>query len=1493
MIYLIYKLNRLEIYNNIVFFPYQILIIFFWLCYNFDKLFLSMKSKILLLIWLTVSINTCAFFWLDNVDRLYYQEEMQWPMDAGLYHIKEDLWTSTWAFYYTGIPSSAGSNISLKYDSTLYVNLNSCVKKTWYYWIASGFAFNDFFGPLSLSVSTKRPNSLVARNAFCSLPDDEVSDYYKSTLLLEQGQSSTWYWMWISQTWDVYGNWKWDSDPFNSLNYFTWTTIWRPMPFDKDGDVLSDNADNNFWYGSINSDPNRDIDNDGLKNGERDIDSDNDGWTDGEEYQLWTNPLDSTKFPTDSDADWINDQFFTEYLTLSLCVWKTWPDDDCDWDWLNNKQEQEFWSDPTMMNTAWTWFILNDKQRFDFWLKADWFQDRLFFDEDGLSNEAEILGYDKTIQIKDQACVSRTIILKDVTDPYLDDTDYDWISDSQELLLGLNPRSYDTDLDWIPDLVDSAPLDWCSWIVDPDADWLPSSWFVKNNEIWDSKLNPDEMDADSNWVLDGNEDFDDDWLTNLEEFIFWTDPNNADSDWDWIKDWDEIKFWLNPNDSSDASRDNDGDWWWKETYCSDAKNLNNLEEINNFLTDSNSRDTDWDGLTDDFEFAKWLDPRNPDTDWDWVPDGVEWYLHMINSTYADPLNGSITPVDSDWDWLYNVFENKYTFWGESNRLYDKENKVSWIDVTWSWTYELAINKSDSNGNVKSDSSEDFDWDWLANIEEQSIGTNPFKWDTDWDWISDQDEIILWFDPLDPSDWYADFDWDWLSNATELNWLNLLASCGWVGIKVFPNLFKADTDWDWLNDKFEIENFLDPTNPDSDWDGINDWVELRILKDPMDLTDANWNMIPDAWEAEYGVSDPQWDPDNDWLTNIEEFVAGSDPTKADSDSDGINDWDEVRNGLNPLDPKDAKYDNDWDWLTNLQEINGQEISGFEAKCGTSSWVTKTIMVKTNPNSSDSDWDWLDDNFEILHKLDPNNIDTDWDWVPDWIETRLQEIDPLNSDPLDWAITPQDTDWDWLFDIFEMTYSEWWLNSTWVIISSNWQIYTIDNPKPSGVDVIGDINYELKIDNVNSNWNQIWDWEEDFDRDGLTNAMEQFYWTDPNNWDTDWDSIPDAYEIMMWSDPLWWAWCNIIDYDWDGIKTIDEVRGISMTFIITDSWGTVTSSQETVYTNPLVIDTDSDWLSDFDEVYTYRTNPTILDTDLDGFGDGLEINLGFDPLSALSILPSSQCDWWIYDAWKDKLWSSCSWQSWFEDCDWDWIMNIQEEMFWTDPSSSDTDSDWIPDEIDPYPIDWCNKDYLCKSNCVWRICKTVPPGYLSDKDHDWLSDKQEISWWTASYLWTWRILYTGNNFFDSDCDWLWDWLENAYHLDPTKNDSDWFDYVVDWIEMTKSAFDVGDIRKASWTSGILDDLEYWIDRKTPKWTDLYKNFFDLNYNFTWSTATGFDSLEFSISNKDKQVMVAQNQLLSPEWVVLTWANQDKEEQEKWLVQSAFASLFNMFK
>lgn len=113
------------------------------------------------------------------------------------------------------------------------------------------------------------------------------------------------------------------------------------------------------------------------------------------------------------------------------------------------------------------------------------------------------------------------------------------------------------------------------------------------------------------------------------------------------------------------------------------------------------------------------------------------------------------------------------------------------------------------------------------------------------------------------------------------------------------------------------------------------------------------------------------------------------------------------------------------------------------------------------------------------------------------------------------------------------------------------------------------------------------DNDLDRDGLDDALEEELGTDPENADTDGDGLPDGAEVdEHGTDPL------NADTDGDSLSDGDEVLEHS--------------------TDPLQRDTDSDGLSDGAEINQFRTDPLSADTDGGSLPDGAEVEMGRDPL-----------------------------------------------------------------------------------------------------------------------------------------------------------------------------------------------------------------------------------------------------------------------------------------
>lgn len=92
-----------------------------------------------------------------------------------------------------------------------------------------------------------------------------------------------------------------------------------------------------------------------------------------------------------------------------------------------------------------------------------------------------------------------------------------------------------------------------------------------------------------------------------------------------------------------------------------------------------------------------------------------------------------------------------------------------------------------------------------------------------------------------------------------------------------------------------------------------------------FVDTGSDGLPDDWENQYFGNlnqGPNDDPDEDGLTNLQEYQHGTDPTNPDTDGDGAEDSAELAEGKNPLDNGDIENDDsDSDGLPDLWEKYG--------------------------------------------------------------------------------------------------------------------------------------------------------------------------------------------------------------------------------------------------------------------------------------------------------------------------------------------------------------------------------------------------------------------------------------------------------------------------------------------------------------------------------------------------------------------------------------------
>jgi len=164
----------------------------------------------------------------------------------------------------------------------------------------------------------------------------------------------------------------------------------------------------------------------------------------------------------------------------------------------------------------------------------------------------------------------------------------------------------------------------------------------------------------------------------------------------------------------------------------------------------------------------------------------------------------------------------------------------------------------------------------------------------------------------------------------------------------------------------------------------DWAYQEYLGD----TDSDG--MPNWWEINNGLNpgnsnDASGDPDSDLLLNLDEFYASTDPNNWDTDADTVSDKEEVIANPYTSDPlsKHSDIDNlrdDDEYSENTDPRDpdtddDQILDWEEVNIGTDGYIT-------NPLDEDSDDDTLDDYYEIHNwNSNPNSYDTDDDDIPD--------------------------------------------------------------------------------------------------------------------------------------------------------------------------------------------------------------------------------------------------------------------------------------------------------------------------------------------------------------------------------------------------------------------------------------------------------------------------------------------------------------------------------
>jgi len=624
-------------------------------------------------------------------------------------------------------------------------------------------------------------------------------------------------------------------------------------------------------------------------------------------------------------------------------------------------------------------------------------------------------------------------------------------------------------------------------------------------------------------------------------------------------------------------------------------------------------------------------PRNPDTDGDLLEDGFGEDCDFDGVTSAAETNPIL--CDSDNDGL-----------NDGNEDTNKNN-----------IFEPSLGETDPL-------EYDTDHDGLSDLEERySYGSDPNKLDSDDDGLRDNHEVDYNTAPL-----IEDTDGDGLWDGAEVDgiWAGFTVHEK-TGEQVYGEPFitdpaKADTDGDglydgWRDDGYDqFGNLHDGTGGTTNWIGnwIWDYEDLdasTLYTQAEDYDDIGSDGLADIDEPGYD-SETNPDPSGDnfdlllnptgtegnnehddgepyidlngnsqydasWAEPCEqggelghdsraESTSKTNPTKKDTDGDGLADGDEVFVYFTFA----SAYDGDWDGLSDKEELftyftnpTHEDTDGDGLKDG---WDdTDDSYIGDGPATYEwnynGQWDYDDVNTNGLY--DPGEPFGDFgaDGLSDRFEPGYHPVnnpDP-SDDNYDTFDKPEGTERNGEYDDGE-PYGDIGVDG-------------IENSKEDGYDP-GDPNSDPSGDNYDPStgtgtegngqydegepcqkWGEIGDisitsgsnggygtlvLDPDTDDDYLSDGDEVSHHADPFIPDTDDDTLLDGYEVHGYNEMNYPSEPDLVDSDGDGLDDDEEL------FVY--------------FTNPLYKDTDGDRLEDNDELTVYDTKPTVYDPNFDG-------------------------------------------------------------------------------------------------------------------------------------------------------------------------------------------------------------------------------------------------------------------------------------------------------
>ena len=207
----------------------------------------------------------------------------------------------------------------------------------------------------------------------------------------------------------------------------------------------------------------------------------------------------------------------------------------------------------------------------------------------------------------------------------------------------------------------------------------------------------------------------------------------------------------------------------------------------------------------------------------------------------------------DYTQSVTIDESSWVCWEVYDEAGNKDSGGKWVDTP------EPSGRGSGGGSGSSAASSDVDHDLIANLEDNCPDIrNPNQEDSDLDDVGNECDNC----PGDYNKDQEDADGDGVGDACD--------TCPDEGGNV--NRFGCPT-----------AEAVDLQSNDKDNDGMADDWELTHGLNPDDLSDASL------------------DPDNDGLSNLQEYQQQTNPNKPDTDGDGAGDGEEVDAGTDPIDP----------------------------------------------------------------------------------------------------------------------------------------------------------------------------------------------------------------------------------------------------------------------------------------------------------------------------------------------------------------------------------------------------------------------------------------------------------------------------------------------------------------------------------------------------------------------------------------------------------------